>query len=235
MSLLDFRHVDAGYGPYRALNDLSLTIHDAEAVAVLGRNGAGKSTLARVASGLVRVSAGTARVLGFDVAKATTAQLARVGVVHLPEGTGLFRSLTIEENVRLRVGGSSRSERRARMTAAFEQLGDLDQRRRALGSELSGGQQRRVAVAAALASRPRLLIADEPALGLSPVATAAVYDDLRRARDLGCGLVIIETRLTHVAELCPRAVVLERGSVLYDGETAGSYAALDEIYSGRTL
>jgi branched-chain amino acid transport system ATP-binding protein len=218
VTALQLEHVHAGYGPYRALFDVSATLGDGEALALLGRNGVGKSTFVRVASGLVSVSAGRLVVLDRPVRRSAPHVLARRGVVHLPEGVGLFVGLTIEENLVLRVGGSSPGERRDRLARALDALPPaLRDRRRARAGQLSGGQQRLVAVAAAIAAQPRLLLADEPALGLSPVAAAEVYAALVAARSPGTAMVIVETRLDRVAALCTRAIVLDGGTVAYDG------------------
>lgn len=216
MTALVFDDVHAAYGPYKALNGLSFTVAAGEAVAILGRNGVGKSTLARVASGLVPVSTGRLEVLGRTVHRTAAHVLAKDGVVHLPEGVGLFTGLTVEENLVLRVGGRTRADRRQRLARAVEELGELRDRRHAKAGHLSGGQQRLVAVAAAIAAEPRLLIADEPALGLAPAAADAIYAALAKARGEASTLVVIETRLDRVRPLCSRAIVLDSGVATYD-------------------
>lgn len=214
MTALRFDGVHAAYGPYKALNGLSMEIDDAASVALLGRNGAGKSTVARVASGIVPFESGTVEVLGTVLHKTSAHSLARAGLVHLPEGVGLFTGLTIEENLVLRVGGRTRADRRARLARAVELLPpNLRDRRRTRAAHLSGGQQRLVAVSAAIAARPRLLVVDEPAFGLAPAAAADVYRALREMRTDEVALVVIETRIDRVRELCDRAVVLDRGRV----------------------
>lgn len=233
MTALEFKDVSASYGPYRALNGLSVRIGAGEAVAVLGRNGVGKSTLARVASGLVRPSSGTVEVLSHQLPVSVHA-LARLGVVHLPEGVGLFSGLSIEENLLLRLRHVSRTERQHRLSLAYDTLGALAQRRRTRAGLLSGGQQRLVAVAGALAATPKLLLADEPALGLSPVATDDVYGALAKAKSLDTALVVIETRPARVEALCPRSVVIETGAVLYDGDTSGASDVLKGLLDPGT-
>ena len=236
MSALVFEGVHAEYGPYKALNGLTATIANGESVAILGRNGAGKSTLARVASGLVPVASGRLEVLGRSVARTAPHVLARRGVVHLPEGVGLFAGLTIEENLVLRVGGSSRSVRRRRLAMALGALNaELRARRRTKAGQLSGGQQRLVAVTAALAAEPELLICDEPGLGLSPAAGDEVYAALGRARDLGCALVVIETRLDRIEHLCSRAIVLDKGVAVYDATSSDPGGILDALTGSRGL
>ena len=229
MTALLFEDVRANYGPYKALNGLSLSVQPGEAVAVLGRNGAGKSTLFRVASGLVPVSSGHALILGQPIGKRAPHLVAKQGVVHLPEGVGLFSGLTIEENLTLRIGGNSRLERRERMESAVSQLGSLRDRLRSKAGELSGGQQRLVAVAAALAAKPRLLLADEPALGLSPAAADDVYGALAQIRSTSAALIIIETRLGRVSSLCPRALVMNTGVAVFDGGIDDARAVMAQL------
>lgn len=228
MNALEFTDVTAAYGEYRALLGLSLTVGERELVAVLGRNGVGKSTMMRVASGLVPLTGGRGTVLGRPLRRASTARLAKLGVVHLPEGVGLFVKLSIEDNLRLRVGGRNKAERRERLDQALEAIGPLRERRRSKAGELSGGQQRLVAIAGALAAAPRLLLADEPALGLSPVMAEEVYGALGGLKDRATAAVIVETRLDRVQQLCPRAVVMELGRAVFDGpidQAAGIMAA----------
>jgi branched-chain amino acid transport system ATP-binding protein len=221
VSALVFEDVHASYGPYKALNGLTLNVGDDETVALLGRNGVGKSTLVRVASGIVPVTSGTLAVLGRKVRRTAAHVLARDGVVHLPEGVGLFAGLSIEENLVLRVGGATRAQRGSRLSNALDGLGpSLRARRRAKAGQLSGGQQRLVAVAAAIAAEPRLLLCDEPALGLSPGAADEVYAALLTARSSSRAMVIVETRLDRAAKLCERAVVLDAGAVAYDSTTS---------------
>jgi branched-chain amino acid transport system ATP-binding protein len=223
VNALVFEDVHASYGPYKALNGLSLVVASNETVALLGRNGVGKSTLVRVASGIVPVTSGSLEVLGRAVRRTAAHVLARDGVVHLPEGVGLFSGLSIEENLVLRVGGATRAQRRSRLANALDGLGPtLLERRRTKAGQLSGGQQRLVAVAAAIAAEPRLLLCDEPALGLSPAAADEVYGALLTARSPERAMVIVETRLDRAVKLCARAVVLDAGVVAFDSTTSNT-------------
>jgi branched-chain amino acid transport system ATP-binding protein len=234
VSALVFTDVHAGYGPYKALQGVSLRVEDTDTVALLGRNGAGKSTLVRVASGLVDASSGRVEVLGRTLRRTAGHVLAKAGVVHLPEGVGLFVGLSIEENLVLRVGGTTGAQRRQRLDAALGALPPvLRDRRRQRAGTLSGGQQRLVAVAAAVAASPRLLLADEPALGLSPAASDDVYGALAAAATSGAALVIVETRLDRVAPLCRRAVVLDGGVVALDGRTNDEAGILQALVGVR--
>ena len=216
------RDVRAAYGPYKALNGLNFSVESGEAVAILGRNGAGKSTLVRVVSGLVPLTSGSVELFGATIRRTSPSKLASRGVVHLPEGVGLFSDLTIEENLTLRVGGRTPAERRERLQRALDGLGPLRDRRRVKAGQLSGGQQRLVAVHGALAAAPRLLLADEPVLGLSPGAADDIYESLEALRGLDTAVIIIETRLGRVEQLCSRALVMNSGVALYDGPITGA-------------
>lgn len=227
MTTLLFEDVYATYGAYKALNGLTLSVSSGESLAVLGRNGVGKSTLARVASALVPIGSGQLEVLGRDIKKMPPHRLAHLGVVHLPEGVGLFTGLTIEENLILRVGGKGRAQRRQRFEHAMDGLGPLRERRKSKAGQLSGGQQRLVAVTAALSAEPKLLLADEPALGLSPAAADDVYEALGRARSSESTLVIIETRLGRVEQLCPRALIMNNGVAVFDGPIGAAHSVLE--------
>ncbi len=226
---LELRDVRASYGPYRALNGLTLSVDPGEFVALLGRNGAGKSTLARVVSGLVPIDSGEVEVLGSPIRRVSTSRLARRGIVHLPEGVGLFSGLTVEENLILRVGGKDREQRRSRLERAFTLLGPLSERRHAKAGQLSGGQQRLVAVSGAIAAEPALLVADEPALGLSPAAADDVYDAMEALRSTSTAVIIIETRLGRVEQLCDRGVIMNNGVSVFDGPIVGAHEALTKL------
>jgi len=207
----------AGYGPYQALMDLSFSIEEGESVAIVGSNGAGKSTVARVLSGLVPISSGMATVLGCDVRVTPTHELVRKGLIHLPEGVGLFTNLSISENIELRCRNLPRIERRQRVEEAMEIIGSLSHRRTTLARDLSGGQQRLVAISSAIVARPAVLLCDEPVIGLSPVAIEGVYEVLRQAQSHGVTLLLVESRADRVQGLCSRTIVLERGRLAFDG------------------
>ena len=232
MNVLEFDDVRAVYGPYKALNGLSFSVQSGEAVAVLGRNGAGKSTVARVASGLVRAAGGDVRVFGHSIRRTSPSRLARQGVVHLPEGVGLFSGLTIEENLVLRIGGATRAERAERLARAYDGLGTLRDRRRSKAGQLSGGQQRLVAVTGAIVAEPRILLADEPTLGLSPAAADDVYEALTRLSASATALLLIETRLGRVEALCSRALVLTTGVAHFDGPIGEVRGVLESLLDG---
>jgi branched-chain amino acid transport system ATP-binding protein len=232
--VLILEHVSAAYGPYRALFDVSFSVPAGGIVALVGSNGAGKSTVARTVTGLVSVTSGQVSFCGHDITKLPAYKIARLGMAHVVEGRGVFSSLTVEENLTLafrqRAGRKLLSANLERAYTAFPILGE---RRRQLGGTLSGGQQRLLSLAKVLVVPPKVLIADELSLGLAPVVVDSVYDGLREINRNGTALVVVEQQVSRVLELAGQAVVLDRGSVAYDGDPAGAGKAVDALMSRR--
>ncbi|WP_426574683.1 ABC transporter ATP-binding protein [Aquihabitans sp. McL0605] len=217
-AVLELRHVSAGYGPFHALFDVSLEVQPGEAVALLGANGVGKTTVARVASGLVAPEKGAVLVDGTDLTGADPHRFVRAGIAHATEGRSVFSSLTVEENLRL----SFRRSKGARavpgaLRAAFEQFPALDRRRSQLAGSLSGGEQRMLSMARVLVEAPPLLIADELSLGLAPIIVDEIYVQLARLREEGTALLIVEQQVSHALDLCDRAILLDHGSITWEG------------------
>ena len=220
-AVLDLQNVSAGYGPFRALFGVSITIARGEAVALVGPNGAGKTTVARVASGLVVPASGAVLVDGADLSGRPAHSFARAGIVHAPEGRSVFGTLSVEENLVL----SFRQTRGRRgvhdaVAAAFELVPALAGRRRQAAGTLSGGEQRMLSMARVLVEQPKLLIADELSLGLAPIIVDEVYAALARLRSTGTALLIVEQQVPHALALCDRAVVLDHGTVAWAGPSS---------------
>ncbi len=219
--VLQLQHVSAGYGPFRALFDVSLQVGEGEAVALLGPNGVGKTTVARVVSGLVAPTSGTVTVSGADLTGAPVHRFARAGVAHAPEGRSVFATLSVEDNLVLSFRQSKgRSGVPAALDQAFELFPALADHRRQLAGTLSGGQQRMLSMARVLVEAPKLLVADELSLGLAPIVIDQVYSSLDRLRQRGTSLLIVEQQVAHAFDLCDRVVLLEHGSVSWEGPTA---------------
>jgi len=229
-----FHHLDAAYGPYRALFDVSFGVAPGTVKALLGSNGAGKSTVARVATGLLSPSSGTVTVGGVDVSRSEAYRIARLGVAHVPEGRGIFAGLTVEENLTLvfrqRLGRRRVGDAVSQVYDSFPVLRDSRHKR---GGNLSGGQQRLLSLAGVLVVPPRLLVADELSLGLAPVAIDTVYDGLRQIHEAGAALLIVEQQIDRVLEIADGAVVLDCGTVAYDGPAEGAAAAMDGLLAAR--
>jgi branched-chain amino acid transport system ATP-binding protein len=215
---LELRDVDASYGPFRALFGVSLTVPKGRVVALLGSNGAGKTTVARVASGLVRPTSGRILLEGRDVTRGRAYVLARMGVVHAPEGRSVFASLTVEENLLL---GFRRAVGRggvgASLDRAFELFPKLRDRRRQLAGTLSGGEQRMLSLARVLVHPPKLLICDELSLGLAPIIVDEVYRTLKSISEAGTSMLIVEQHVHHALALADDVVILTKGETTFHG------------------
>jgi branched-chain amino acid transport system ATP-binding protein len=218
-SLLEVRDLEAGYGKTRVLKNLSITVGAGEAVAVLGANGAGKSTLMKCVAGLVRPWSGQVLLDGKDVTAIPAEDRAALGVVLAPEGRGIFATLSIEENLlvgatslRRRFGAREAGRHLAEgLTRVFDLFGVLKTRRKDLASKLSGGQQQMLAIGRALMAQPKLLLLDEPCLGLAPKVGNDVYAALRILRDQGQSLVVVEESTRRALAFVDRACVLKLG------------------------
>src|SRR5579883_2249743 len=219
--LLEVCRVDAAYGPYRALFEVSFEVAEGTAVALVGPNGAGKSTVARVVSGLVRPTAGSVRFAGRDVTRWPAWRIARLGLAHAPEGRSVFATLSVEENLVLTfhqaVGRRGQAEALSRAFGAFPRLAE---RRHQAAGTLSGGEQRMLTLARVFAVPQRLLVVDELSLGLDPVVLDEVFAALRSLRDTGTALLVIEQHVARALELAQWAVVLARGRVVHQGPAA---------------
>ncbi len=234
--VLVLAHVSAAYGPYRALFDVSFSVPAGGIVALVGSNGAGKSTVARTVTGLVGVTAGVITFGGHDITRLPTYKIARIGMAHVVEGRGIFSNLTVEENLTLafrqRAGRHMLSSNLERAYAAFPVLGE---RPRQQAGTLSGGQQRLLSLAKVLVVPPKVLIADELSLGLAPSVVDAVYDGLRQINATGTALVVVEQQVSRVLQLAHKAVVLDRGSVVFDGDPARAADMVEALLARREV
>ena len=215
MSLLELRNVEARYGPVKALHGVSLTVDGGELVAVLGANGAGKTTTLRAISGTVRRTGDL--VFGGKALPRRPEGTARAGIAHVPEGRGTFSDLTVWENLRLgaytRRGGIKDDARRV-----FGFFPRLEERRHQQAGTLSGGEQQMLAVGRALMSAPKLLLLDEPSLGLAPIVVNEIFEALERMKGQdGMSVLVVEQNANLVLAHAARAYVLEVGTVVVEG------------------
>jgi branched-chain amino acid transport system ATP-binding protein len=225
--VLELHGVSAAYGSFRALFDVDLVVGAGETVALLGANGAGKTTIARVATGLVVPTAGEVRVGGRAMAGAHPYEFARAGVVHAPEGRSVFATLTVEENLSLAFRRSrGRAGVRSGLDEAYDLFPVLRDRRHQVAGTLSGGEQRMLAMGRVLVESPAVLVADELSLGLAPKIVDEVYATLRRLREQGTALLIVEQFVSHALSLCDRVVLLQHGTVSWAGPSA---EAMDRV------
>jgi len=210
----------AGYGQVLALDRVTITADAGTITAVLGANGAGKTTLLRAISGMVRPRGGRVLLDGTDRAGRSPEDMARAGVAHVPEGQGVIAELTVEENLRLGLMSWSgiarrRTERTAALAEAYERFSVLADRRRRLAATLSGGERQMLVIARALVARPRVLLLDEPSLGLAPKIMAQVMDMVvRLSRESGITIVLVEQNARGALAIADRGVVLNLGRVV---------------------
>jgi branched-chain amino acid transport system ATP-binding protein len=232
--VLTVEHVSASYGPYRALFDVSFRVPDGGVVALVGSNGAGKSTLARTVTGLVEATHGQIQLDGQDITRLAAYKIARLGMSHVIEGRGIFSSLTVEENLTLAFRQrEGRSKLRQNLDRAYQAFPILGERRKQRAGTLSGGQQRLLSLAKVLVVPSKVLFADELSLGLAPVVVDTVYEGLREINGNGTALVVVEQQVHRVLELATWAVVLDHGSVAYEGEPSGAGAVMESLMQRR--
>ena len=215
--MLEIRNLQARYGELMVLWGVDLNIRQGELVAVVGPNGAGKSTLINAISGLVDVPAGEIRFNGAVVPASAEARVAS-GIIQCPEGRKLFPEMTVEEN--LIMGAYARSDRDAvapDLEKIFQQFPILRERRLQIASTMSGGQQQMVAIGRALMARPKLLMLDEPSLGLAPIVVTEVFNLLRRIHGEGMTILLVEQNVVQTLEIADRAYVLENGRIGLEG------------------
>ncbi len=233
-ALLEVTGLHAGYGPVEVLQGIDLTVGEGEVVVVLGANGAGKTTTMRAISGTIR-RRGAVLLAGEDIARASADAIVRAGVAQVPQGRGTFVDLTVDEN--LRVGAYSRRDDgvAADLARWYETFPRLADRRTQRAGSLSGGEQQMLAVARALMSRPKLLLCDEPSLGLAPLVVRGLFDILRRLNEEeGLAVLLVEQNANLAMALAHRAYVLETGTIVAagDAETIRNDDAVRKAYLG---
>jgi branched-chain amino acid transport system ATP-binding protein len=216
-TLLAVRNLTVDYGPIRALRGVNINVHAGETVVLCGANGAGKSTTINAIMGAVPASAGSVSLDGHVITTMSAALRARRGIRLSPEGRQVFAAMTVEENVRIGAHQLKTSERNERIEELFEFFPLLAERRRSRAGDLSGGQQQIVAMGRAMASRPRLLLLDEPFLGLAPIWIGSVSDAIRTIQAAGTALLISEQMARPALELADRGYVLKHGSIVRQG------------------
>jgi branched-chain amino acid transport system ATP-binding protein len=218
MPLLEVESLAVSYGPIKAVRNVGLTVESGEIVTVLGANGAGKSTSLQAIVGLLPVQQGRVRFDGHDITGESTERIVRRGLTLTPEGRRIFAPLTVEENLRI---GAATQGKGGDIAALWDQMMELfpilANRRKQLAGTLSGGEQQQLAIARSLMSRPKLLLLDEPSLGLAPIVVELIFDLIKRLRGLGITILVVEQNVHQALDIADRGYVVSGGSVVLSG------------------
>jgi branched-chain amino acid transport system ATP-binding protein len=229
MGLLDVRSLHAAYGNVRALTDVSLTVAQGEIVSLVGANGAGKSTLMKALMGIVRPSSGEIRFDGKLLNGLATHRIANLGIGYVSEGRATLKHLTVRENLRL----GAYSQKRFDMGQALQRFPVLKERLGQIAGTLSGGEQQMLVIARALMMRPRLMLLDEPSLGLAPIITVEIFSSLAARAPDGVGSQLVEQNAQAALALAARGYVLERGHIVLEGRNLASDERVKKAYLGE--
>jgi len=218
-ALLQARGIRTGYGRLPVVFDIDLEVHEGEIVALLGANGAGKTTTLRALSGMLPLLAGDITLDGRSLKGRAPEKIAREGIVHVPQGRGIFPNLRVEETLRL-AGALAGTKKNDPVDAMYGVFPRLEERRMQLAGTLSGGEQQMLAIARGLIMRPRVLLIDEMSQGLAPAIVDGLFELVRSLPEQGVSVLIVEQFVTHALEVASRAYVLEKGEVAYAGSAA---------------
>ncbi len=235
MGFLDISTIDVFYGDVQVIFDLSLSINEGEVVSIIGGNGAGKSTLLRTISGLMVPSRGGISFDGQSIEALAPEQIVTSGIVHVPEGRRLFSLMSIKDNL---IVGAYNERAGRHMNETMEQvytmLPRLKERESQIAMTLSGGEQQMVAIGRGLMARPKLLMLDEPSLGLAPVLVKSIFETIRKIADQGTTVLLVEQDVNHSLSLSDRGYVLEHGRIAMEGSAKDllSNPHIKEAYLG---
>ncbi|MCZ8317111.1 ABC transporter ATP-binding protein [Phreatobacter sp.] len=226
--MLSVSGLRAGYGATEILRGLSMSVAPGEIVAVLGSNGVGKTTLNMVLSGVVKAASGSISFLGEDVTNAAPGDIVSRGLVHVPEGRKIFPNMTVRDNLVLGSYRRGKAARAANLDKVFQTFPRLKERVSQLAGTLSGGEQQMLAIGRGLMAEPKLLILDEPSLGLSPLLVEEMFTLVRRINADGLAVMLVEQNVVQSLEIASRAFILENGVFALEGK-ASDLAASDEL------
>ena len=229
MALLEVDSINAFYGNIHALREVSLSVDDGEIVTLIGANGAGKTTTLNCISGLVRPRSGTVKLAGEDLAKVQPHHIVERGVVQVPEGRRTFARLTVDEN--LRMGGftlTSEADVRDGVSRAYDMFPRLKERRSQTGGTLSGGEQQMLAIGRALMVSPKVLLLDEPSMGLAPTLVESIFETISSIHAQGTSILLVEQNALMALNVAGRGYVLQSGQIIL-ADTAANLAANEQV------
>lgn len=210
--ILSVKNLCVSYGAIQAINNISLEVNEGETVALIGANGAGKTTILRTISGLLKSKSGSIQFLGKDVSQMKAHKIVEAGLSHVPERRGIFANLTVLEN--LEMGGFTRKLKPQDFDEVYSIFPRLLERRKQLAGTLSGGEQQMLAISRALLSRPKLMLLDEPSLGLAPQVNKQIFDTIQNINKKGTTVLLVEQNAFAALKISHRGYVLETGSIV---------------------
>jgi len=219
--VIELSGVSASYGNVPAIDGVTINVGEGEAVGLLGANGAGKSTTLRAISGLVKLTSGSIKFLGVDLASLPPHRITELGIAHVPEGRQVFPEMTVNEN--LEIGSyapRAKADRASSLDLVYSIFPRLAERRKQLAGTMSGGEQQMLAVGRGLMLKPRLLMLDEPSLRLAPVMCDVTFEKIAEIHKMGTAILLVEQNVSRALTLVERAYVLESGKVILDGSSA---------------
>ena len=217
--MLEIKDLHVNYGAVHALNGISLTVNDGEIVSLIGANGAGKTTTLRTITGLEKAASGTVTFEGHDLTKTTPSKIISLKLAHVPEGRHIFPQMTVEEN--LEMGAyADRAGMAETMANVYARFPRLKERRRQLAGTLSGGEQQMLAVGRALMAKPKMILMDEPSMGLSPLLVKEIFEIIQEVNKQGITILLVEQNAKMALSISDRAYVLATGSISIEGNAA---------------
>lgn len=214
--MLEVKNLAVSYGAIEAIHGVSLEVHDGEIVSLIGANGAGKTTILRTISGLKKADDGEIRFDGVDLRKTEPSKIINLKLAHVPEGRHIFSQMTVEENLEMGAFTDGK-DMEANMTDVFERFSRLKERRKQLAGTLSGGEQQMLAVGRALMVKPRMILMDEPSMGLSPLLVKEIFSIIREVNKKGITILLVEQNAKMALSISNRAYVMETGKITIQG------------------
>ena len=232
--MLSVQNINVYYGKIHAVKDVSFEVNDGEIVTLIGANGAGKSTVLKTVSGLLRSTTGKIDFMGKDLMRVAPHKIVPMGLAHVPEGRRIFQAMTVEENLEMGAYVGKPSETAAHLANVYERFPRLLERKRQIAGTLSGGEQQMLAMGRGLMSSPKLLMLDEPSMGLAPILVEQIFEIVKELRDHGTTILLVEQNARMALKIADRGYVLETGKIVLSGTGSEllSSAAVKKAYLG---